>query len=68
MNSESDALYLAIRVIGISEGDAVLTVSRTFISTADAIVRDDAITVFVDVDPETLAKMWYNNGSWRTSI
>jgi dTDP-4-amino-4,6-dideoxygalactose transaminase len=53
VNSGSDALYLAIKALGISSGDEVITVSHTMISTIDAITRNGAKPVFVDVDPET---------------
>ena len=53
VNSGSDALYLAIKALGISAGDEVITVSHTMISTVDAITRNDAKPVFVDIEPET---------------
>ncbi|WP_256403605.1 DegT/DnrJ/EryC1/StrS family aminotransferase [Halorubrum salinum] len=52
VNSGSDALYLAMQAIGV-EGHEVIIPSHTFISTADAVVRNGGIPVFVDVDPET---------------
>ena len=53
VNSGSDALYLAVKALGIHEGDEVLTVSHTMISTVDAISRNGAKPVFIDIDPET---------------
>ena len=46
VNSGSDALYLAIKALGIHEGDEVLTVSHTMISTVDAITREWCKTCF----------------------
>jgi dTDP-4-amino-4,6-dideoxygalactose transaminase len=53
VNSGSDAVYLALKASGIGAGDEVITVSHTFISTVDAICRNDARPVFVDVDEST---------------
>jgi dTDP-4-amino-4,6-dideoxygalactose transaminase len=53
VNSGSDALYLAIKALGISRGDEVITVAHTMISSVDAIARNDAKPVFVDIDPST---------------
>jgi len=53
MNSGSDALLLSLQALGVGKGDEVITVSHTFSSTVDAVVRLGAKPVFVDVDPET---------------
>ena len=53
VNSGSDALYLAVKAMGISSGDEVITVSHTMISTVDAITRNGAKPVFVDIEPDT---------------
>lgn len=53
VNSGSDALYLSLKSLGIKSGDEVITVSHTFISTVDAISRNGAKPVFVDIDPKT---------------
>ena len=47
------ALELALHVAGVAPGDEVLTVSHSFIATANAIVSVGAIPVFCDVEPET---------------
>nr|WP_319374584.1 DegT/DnrJ/EryC1/StrS family aminotransferase [uncultured Methanobacterium sp.] len=53
VNSGSDALYIALKSIGTGKNDEIITVSHSFISTADAIVRNYAKPVFVDIDHET---------------
>ena len=47
-------LSIALKAIGIREGDEVLVPPYTFIATASAALMLGAIPVFVDVDPETL--------------
>jgi dTDP-4-amino-4,6-dideoxygalactose transaminase len=53
VNSGSDALFLAVKALGISKGDEVITVSHTMSATVDAISRNGATPIFVDVDPAT---------------
>lgn len=53
VNSGSDALYLAVKALGISQGDEVITVAHTMISSVDAISRNGAKPVFADIDPST---------------
>ncbi len=45
----TDAITLALRALGIGEGDEVLTVSMTCAPTATGILRAGATPVFVDV-------------------
>jgi dTDP-4-amino-4,6-dideoxygalactose transaminase len=49
----TNALYLALKACNIGYGDEVITVSHTFIATAEAITLCRAMPVFVDIDPAT---------------
>jgi len=49
----SAALMLALQAVGSRPGSEVVTVSHSFIATADAIRMTGAMPVFVDVDPAT---------------
>jgi len=53
VSSGTDALNLAVKACGIKEGDEVITVSNTWISTAFAATRVGARVKFVDIDPDT---------------
>ncbi len=47
------ALHLALLAVGVKPGDEVITVSHSFIATANAIRYCGAKPVFVDIDPAT---------------
>ncbi len=48
------ALQLALAAVGVRPGDDVVTVSHSFIATANAVLAIGARPVFVDVEPDTL--------------
>ncbi|MDB5311345.1 MAG: per [Gemmataceae bacterium] len=47
------ALHLALHVLGVGPGDEVVTVSHSFIATANVVRYCGATPVFVDIDPRT---------------
>jgi perosamine synthetase len=47
------ALHLALRAVGVQQDDEVVTVSHSFIATANAVRYCGAVPVFVDIDPAT---------------
>lgn len=63
VSSGTAALHLALRYVGVGEGDEVVCSSFTFVATANAIVYQGAVPVFIDsdetswnMDPGLLAK------------
>ncbi len=53
MANGTDALFIALRALGIGPGDEVITVANSFIATSEAIRMAGAQVVFVDIDPST---------------
>jgi dTDP-4-amino-4,6-dideoxygalactose transaminase len=54
VSSCTTALHLALSACGVSAGDEVVTVSHSFIATANAVRYCGAMPVFVDIQRETL--------------
>ena len=48
------ALQLALLLAGVGPGDEVITVSHSYIATANSVRHVGALPVFVDIDPTTL--------------
>ena len=53
VSSCTTALHLALLAVGVRAGDEVITVSHSFIATANAVVYCGAEPIFVDIDPAT---------------
>lgn len=50
----TNALYLALVLVGVERGEEVLTQALTFVATANAISYSGATPVFIDVDKDTM--------------
>jgi dTDP-4-amino-4,6-dideoxygalactose transaminase len=53
VNSGTSGLHLAVIAAGIEEGDFVITTPFSFIASANCVLFERAVPVFVDVDPRT---------------
>jgi perosamine synthetase len=53
VSSGTAGLHLALRAVGVTDGDEVITSPFSFISSANVILYERAKPVFVDIDPAT---------------
>jgi dTDP-4-amino-4,6-dideoxygalactose transaminase len=54
VNSGTSGLHLAVIAAGVEKDDLVITTPFSFIASANCILFERAIPVFVDIDPDTL--------------
>jgi perosamine synthetase len=54
VSSGTAGLHLALRAVGVEEGDEVLTSPFSFVASANAALFERARPVFADIDPVTL--------------
>ncbi len=53
VNSGTAGLHLCVRAMGVGEGDYVVTTPFSFVASANVLLYERAIPVFVDVDVQT---------------
>jgi perosamine synthetase len=53
VSSGTTALHLALLAVGVQPGDEVITVSHSYIATANSIRYCGALPIFVDIEPAT---------------
>jgi perosamine synthetase len=54
VSSGTSGLHLALRAVGVTQGDEVVTSPFSFVASANAAVFERAKPVFADIDPVTL--------------
>jgi perosamine synthetase len=54
VSSGTAGLHLALRAVGVSDGDEVVTSPFSFVASANAVIYERARPVFADIDPVTL--------------
>ncbi len=53
VNSGTAGLHLGVIAAGVEQGDLVITTPFSFIASANAILYERGVPIFVDVDPQT---------------
>jgi len=53
VNSGTAGLHLCVRAAGIGPGDLIITTPFSFVASSNALLFENAVPVFVDVDPRT---------------
>ena len=52
-NSGTAALHIALAAAGVGPGDEVIVPALTFFATVEAVLHQNAVPIFADIDPET---------------
>ncbi|WP_261303485.1 DegT/DnrJ/EryC1/StrS family aminotransferase [Paenibacillus andongensis] len=66
VNSATTALHAAIAACEIGPGDEVLVTPYTMVATASAVLMNNAVPVFVDIDPDTFNLNPFEMEKWIT--
>jgi dTDP-4-amino-4,6-dideoxygalactose transaminase len=53
VNSGTAGLHLCVRAAGIGSGDLVITTPFSFVASSNVLLFENAVPVFVDIDPRT---------------
>jgi perosamine synthetase len=53
VNSGTAGLHLCVKAMGIGSGDYVITTPFSFVSSANVLLYEHAVPIFVDIDPQT---------------
>jgi perosamine synthetase len=53
VNSGTAALHVALSALAVGPGDEVIVPPFTFVATATAVLHQNAVPIFVDIDPKT---------------
>ncbi|NVM28772.1 MAG: DegT/DnrJ/EryC1/StrS family aminotransferase [Candidatus Helarchaeota archaeon] len=53
VNSGTAALHVALSCLGVGPGDEIIIPPYTFVATATAVLHQNAIPIFADIDPKT---------------
>lgn len=54
VNSGTSGLHLCVRALGLKQGDEVITTPFSFVASANVLLYEKCVPVFVDIDEQTL--------------
>ncbi len=68
LSAGAAAIHLAVKLLGIKEGDKVLCSSLTFSASCNPVCYEKAVPVFVDSEPDTGICLPTHSGAPQGSI